>query len=56
MFWVDEKNTLAYTTTEYAAIGSEMGELPAFTEYDNDGNLYLKMKSIIFSKIFKFKP
>ena len=43
MFWVDEKNTLAYTTTEYAAIGSEMGELPAFTEYDNDGNLYLKI-------------
>ena len=43
VFWVDEKNTLAYTTTEYAAIGSEMGELPAFTEYDNDGNLYLKI-------------
>ena len=43
MFWVDEKNTLAYTTTEYAAIGSEMGKLPAFTEYDNDGNLYLKI-------------
>ena len=43
VFWVDEKNTLAYTTTEYAAIGSEMGELPAFTEYDSAGNLYLKI-------------
>jgi len=43
LFWTQEKNTLAYTSTPYAAIGSEMGELPAFIEYDDKGDLYLKI-------------
>jgi len=42
-FWMEEKNTLAYTSTEYAAIGAEMGPLQAFTEYDQNGDLYLKI-------------
>ena len=43
LFWTQEKNTLAYTSTPYAAIGSEMGELPAFIEYDEKDDLYLKI-------------
>ena len=43
LFWVEEKNTLAYTSTPYAAIGAEMGELPVFTEYDENGDLYIKI-------------
>ena len=43
LFWVEEKNTLAYTSTPSAAIGAEMGELPVFTEYDENGDLYIKI-------------
>jgi len=43
LFWTQEKNTLAYTSTSHASIGSEMGELPAFIEYDKNGDLYMKI-------------
>ena len=43
LFWVEEKNTLAYRSTNYAAMGSEMYELPVFTEYDESGDLYIKI-------------
>jgi hypothetical protein len=42
-FWVEEKNTLAYTSTPYAAIGAEMDPLEAFVEYDENGELFLKI-------------
>ncbi|MDA9635818.1 hypothetical protein N9T00_00145 [bacterium] len=42
-FWTEEKNTLAYTSTPYAAIGAEMDPLEAFVEYDAKGDLFLKI-------------
>ena len=42
-WWTEEKNTLAYRSTNHAAIGAEMYELPIFTEYDENGDLYIKI-------------
>ena len=39
LFWTEEKNTLAYRSTNHVAIGAEMYELPIFTEYDDNGDL-----------------
>ena len=43
LFWTEEKNTLAYRSTNHVAIGAEMYELPIFTEYDDNGDLYIKI-------------
>jgi hypothetical protein len=42
-FWVEEKNTLAYKTQSYAAMGSEMEPVPAFSYRDNNGDLFVKV-------------
>ncbi|GIR15088.1 MAG: hypothetical protein CM15mP26_2080 [Actinomycetota bacterium] len=42
-FGQGKKNTLAYRSTNHVAIGAEMYELPIFTEYDDNGDLYIKI-------------
>jgi hypothetical protein len=55
-FWVQAKNTFGFNAAEGVGVGAEMPNLPVFTEYDENGSLYIKIYAPIIPSLQEQEP